>query len=306
MSQSKFVRRPAALSYSHSSFRRLLIATSQVRLVVAHFGDLSNFTDEDDVAAIVTLKEAAKALDTLYNDMDAFRVAEARDATEPATVFSRLAVLRAQAQGIRAGIEQLRGALPARSNPEGKWDPDDDMANQLESAGKDADSLVGYLTPEDEHVDREIPAGPPDTPRGEGHLSSSSEVDQSDPETPQSPISASEDTADRIRAYLASMRPLRGADLSDEEGFQRGRGVIERLALSAWGTDAPAMVLSVRQCADVVRFLRGVEPIDPVDWWQDPDDRPSHVVGFAFILEAIEECLRRQLDVRHERGGEPS
>lgn len=102
----------------------------------------------------------------------------------------------------------------------------------------------------------------------------------------------SDDTAPRIRAYLASMRPLLGGGAADSEEYHRGRSLIERLALSARGEDAPILALSRSQCADVLHFIWRSEPIEPAGWWEDPEDAPSHVVGFDFVLQALESSLR--------------
>jgi hypothetical protein len=112
---------------------------------------------------------------------------------------------------------------------------------------------------------------------------------------PRSPTSEEyfEETAQRIRAYLASVRPLRdSADLPGSEPYQSGRSLIERLALSARGTEAPTLRLTAAQCADVVHFVRCSEPLERSTWWSDPKRGPSHWVGFIFVLEAVEESLR--------------
>lgn len=103
----------------------------------------------------------------------------------------------------------------------------------------------------------------------------------------------SDDTAPRIRSYLAHVRPLRGvAGVGGSEPYQRGRSLIERLALSAHSTDDPTMRLSPLQCADVVHFVRHSEPVTPRAWWSEPADAPSHLVGLCFVLDAVETSLR--------------
>src|SRR5580700_11009502 len=86
----------------------------------------------------------------------------------------------------------------------------------------------------------------------------------------------SEDTADRIRAYLASVCPLSGCDVSAartytgaDDYYQRGRSLIERLALSARGTHDPTLQLTATQAADVLYFIHNSEPIAPRTWWVD-------------------------------------
>jgi hypothetical protein len=53
----------------------------------------------------------------------------------------------------------------------------------------------------------------------------------------------SDETAARLRAYLASMAPLGGYETGawDMESCQRGRALIERLALSAPEDDPPGL-----------------------------------------------------------------
>jgi hypothetical protein len=106
-------------------------------------------------------------------------------------------------------------------------------------------------------------------------------------------IGISDNTGHRIRAFLASVRPLRGvADVECDDRYQRGRALIERMAISAKGEGKPSIVLSATHCADVLRFLHHVEPLEPQRWWEDPDDSPSHLVGFMFVLQTLEKSLR--------------
>lgn len=99
----------------------------------------------------------------------------------------------------------------------------------------------------------------------------------------------------RIRAYLASVRPMRDVDFGGEtdEANQRGRSLIERLAISAADTaDVPPLRLSAGQVADVLSFVHCSEPIDPANWHVDPDNEPSHLVGLTLVLSALEASLR--------------
>jgi hypothetical protein len=102
----------------------------------------------------------------------------------------------------------------------------------------------------------------------------------------------SEATSDRIRAFLASMRPLRGSDAAGCDEYQRGRALIERLALSGFEQEPPSLRLNAAQCADVLNFLARSEPVEPRGWWRDPRDAPSHVVGHHLVLWALEDSLR--------------
>jgi hypothetical protein len=107
------------------------------------------------------------------------------------------------------------------------------------------------------------------------------------------PIGMSDKTADRIRAFLMSVRPLRGvADVDGGDKYQRGRVLIERMAMSAKDEDHPSIALSPTHCADVLLFLSSIEPFEPATWWSDPKDSPSHVIGFVFVLRTLERSLR--------------
>jgi hypothetical protein len=102
---------------------------------------------------------------------------------------------------------------------------------------------------------------------------------------------SNDDTDRRILAFLASMQPLRGGSGEVEE-FHRGRSIIERMAISAEGDGEPTIRLTAEHCADVLKYLAGVEPLEPLTWWQDPPDSPSHLVGFQFVLHVLEANLR--------------
>ena len=90
------------------------------------------------------------------------------------------------------------------------------------------------------------------------------------------PVGYSEQTSARIYAYLASVRPLCGvADLEGGKAYQRGRSLVERMAMSAIDMGAPQIRLSPSHCADVLRFIADTEPLEPRDWWEDPEARPA-------------------------------
>jgi len=110
----------------------------------------------------------------------------------------------------------------------------------------------------------------------------------------RSPLPAcgySDDTALRILALLASVKPLAGSDGQDET-FYRGRSIVERIAISAKGTDSPSIQLGIEHCADVLRFLAYVEPFEPGTWWEDPPNSPSHTVGLQIVLRAMADSLQ--------------
>lgn len=98
-------------------------------------------------------------------------------------------------------------------------------------------------------------------------------------------------TSRRLLAYLASVRPLVGSSDSSRS-YHRGRSVIEHMALSAVEDGDPTLPLTAIDCADVLHFVCGSEPFEPRTWWKDPEHGPSHVVGFIFVLRAIEGTLR--------------
>jgi hypothetical protein len=102
----------------------------------------------------------------------------------------------------------------------------------------------------------------------------------------------SDRTSDRLRAYLASVRPLRG--FAEGAEYQRGRALIERIAMSMGDIehDWPSFRLSTAQCADVLRFVFESEPLEPRAWWADPTDAPSHVCGYVMVLGCVEKNLR--------------
>jgi hypothetical protein len=107
----------------------------------------------------------------------------------------------------------------------------------------------------------------------------------------------SDDTAPRLRAYLANVRPLRGiADLYGNERYQSGRSLIERMALSADGEGVPTLRLTTAQCADVLHFMHFSEPVNLSYWFQEPEDAPSHLAGQAFVLEAWEVAMRTMVE----------
>ena len=101
-------------------------------------------------------------------------------------------------------------------------------------------------------------------------------------------------TDNQIRAFLASMRPMRDVDFIEpiEEANQRGRSLIERLALSAEGSGDPQLRLTAEQMADVLSFVTCSEPVDLEGWWKDTYDGPSHVCGYQAVLRIIEKTLR--------------
>ena len=105
-----------------------------------------------------------------------------------------------------------------------------------------------------------------------------------------SPSAYSDNTADRLQAYLDSVEPRDAA--GDFKGYRNGILQILRLAASAQGEDPLTLRLTDDQCADVLHFIAYSDPIRPKDWWTEPKDAPSHIVGFIFVLHALEDSLR--------------
>ncbi len=103
----------------------------------------------------------------------------------------------------------------------------------------------------------------------------------------------SEQTADRIRAYLASVHvPDDLGSATADYAWEQGRKLIERMAQSAKDLMAPSVRLSIEECADMLQFVQFVQPIKPCEFWKDPKDAPSQVVGYDFVLMTIEASLR--------------
>lgn len=102
-------------------------------------------------------------------------------------------------------------------------------------------------------------------------------------------------TDGRIRAYLASMRPLRGSSGENSDEYRRGRSLIERMAVGVEGCDRPELRLTPAECADVLYFFALSEPIEPREWWHDPEDAPSPVVGHQLVVGVLEDSLRADM-----------
>ena len=106
---------------------------------------------------------------------------------------------------------------------------------------------------------------------------------------------SSDRTDGQLRAYLASMRFLRGCGWKDDEldALVHGRDLIERLAVSANGKAEPSLVLMPDEAADVLFFMHNSEPVESRTWYAEPDDDvPSHIGGFYAVLRALERALR--------------
>jgi hypothetical protein len=106
----------------------------------------------------------------------------------------------------------------------------------------------------------------------------------------------SERSGPRIRAYLASMRPLRGCSgLADKDEYQRGRSLIEKLAIWHDCIDAgelPELAMTIADASNIVEFIRNSEPVEGDGWWNDSNTPgPSHLCGFHEVLRALNESL---------------
>ena len=294
MATANSTRRSAGSSLSAQSDefaglqRRLLVAINQLMLVSQHFGDLTSLSSEDAPAGL-TLQVAVEDLDQLYNELDSWDV-------------------RHEHSGRQVGVGVFKEDGPDRSPlaglPHAMHCPfcgrhDDIMVSQTAAAeaehgqwyrahcgicGVDAPGAATSLEAAQQWNSRPHTVG--------ADVRTQSAAATSDA-TALPPIGASDQTADRIRAFLMSVRPLQGvADIEGGGRYQRGRALIERMALSAKEEEDPTIVLSPLHCADVLKFLSSVEPLEPQTWWQDPDDAPSHLVGFEFVLRTLERSLR--------------
>lgn len=126
-------------------------------------------------------------------------------------------------------------------------------------------------------------------------LGASAEISSQPPAVEVEACHQNDRTDNRIRAYLASMAPIRGVGSyrdDIEEANRRGRSLIERLALSASGYEDPQLRLTAEQMADVLSFVTCVEPVDLKGWWKDTLNGPSHVCGFHSVLRALQASLR--------------
>jgi hypothetical protein len=99
----------------------------------------------------------------------------------------------------------------------------------------------------------------------------------------------SDNTAKRLSAYLGSVRAI---DDCNGTRYARGSAAIGRLIADAYEDHHPTLELSREECADLLYFVTHSQPRDPATWWTDPEDAPSHVVGWMFALGAAEDSLR--------------
>lgn len=102
-----------------------------------------------------------------------------------------------------------------------------------------------------------------------------------------------EHTDNRIRGYLAAVRPTSGGPPVDS--WWLGRSVIERMAIHSKDYDEPDLELTLEECADALRFVECSEPINPRAFYS-PMANPSPHVGMMFVLRAIADRLRAHPD----------
>ena len=100
-------------------------------------------------------------------------------------------------------------------------------------------------------------------------------------------------TDHRIRAFLASMQSDPDTEFNSEIKTQinRGRSLIEHLAIDAAGGMEPDLKLSPADCADILTYMSSNCPISPRAWWND-NGAISHVCGYHAILDAMADSLR--------------
>jgi hypothetical protein len=103
-----------------------------------------------------------------------------------------------------------------------------------------------------------------------------------------SPSGSFNDEHDDVLAYLASVRPLRGCDVSGDETLERGWRVLFRIASKS------APQLTLRDCADALNFVHRVEPIGGALHWDERGQRGEAFVvsGLNRVLELVESTLR--------------
>ena len=104
----------------------------------------------------------------------------------------------------------------------------------------------------------------------------------------------SDDTTDRIRAFLDSMQRLRGC--ATHQAYDDGRATVVWIGAQCQGKGSamPDVDLSAKACADVLRYLGGSEPVNPPTFWDDPPDAASPSCGLQAVLYALE-CNMRVL-----------
>ena len=260
--------------------RRLLISVNHLELVSQHFGDLASLPQEH-VPAAFTLQGAAEALDSFYNELDSWWVRHTHLPTDSRTfglgVFTDDTAARTH----------LPGLPPAQPCPFCVR-VDDIMVSQVASSRFRANcGICGADAP---GADTALDAAHQWNKRGTPEIVAPESTHEA---TTQVRSYASDNTADRIRAFLMSVRPLRGAShVADQDEYQRGRVTIERMANASHDTDEPDFVVTLSEAADVLKFLTWVEPFDPDHWWKDPENAPSHVCGLGFVLRTLERSLR--------------
>ena len=264
--------------------RRLLVSISHVNLVTQHFGDFTSLSQEDAPAGL-TLIEAARNLDQLYNEIDAWYVHH-----------EHVAKLEKPKPGLGVFTDDSAARLPVPGLPPALSCPfcgrrdDIEISETDESIAKHgiwyevSCGICGAQAPGAETAPQ---AAQQWNKRGIDPTAESAD------EKPVGP-GASDKTADRIRAFLMSVRPLRDASpvADQQDAYQLGRVTIERMANASLGTDDPDIVVTLSEAADVLSFLSWIEPFEPRNWWTDPENAPSHVCGLEFVLRTLERSLR--------------
>ena len=284
-------RRSAGSSLSAQSdefgalFRRLLVSISHVRLVTQHFGDFTSLRPEDASAGL-TLLEAAQDLDRLYNELDAWYVHHEH--------FRKSGEFASATANLSEGQQRLQEALSRHREVGtllGEIVPDalerEEVSRALDNAETHLSDAVAVL--------RKARAPGDDTALEAPQQWNQRGIDPTAENADETSVAsgASDQTADRIRAFLMSVRPLRGAShVADLDEYQRGRVTIERMANASHDTDEPDFVVTHSEAADVLKFLTWTEPFEPSNWWTDPEDAPSHVCGLGFVLRTLERSLR--------------
>ncbi|MET0984867.1 MAG: hypothetical protein ABW034_05605 [Steroidobacteraceae bacterium] len=92
----------------------------------------------------------------------------------------------------------------------------------------------------------------------------------------------------QIRAYLASVKPLRGCRWCDNAAFHAGRTAIEQLAMAYLSGD-DTLDPTLAQCADMLEYLSSVEPVDPrIDYASGGVE----TCGWIAVLKYVQTSMR--------------
>ena len=95
----------------------------------------------------------------------------------------------------------------------------------------------------------------------------------------------------QIEAYLNAVKPFDG--FPNQEGFCRGKLLIREMSVKSTGSGYPTLALTRDQCADVLEYIRGIEPRDPKKFDTGLREVPNPAMGLFKILGHVVGELRR-------------